>query len=310
MDQILTDNIWRQVAPFARRCTRRVAALAYVSASTLIRFRKDDILVCDASDAAIKSGETSASALSKWYRGGVQIYSRPGLHAKLLVMGNRALIGSANLSESSAYQLREASLLTSRTSVVSQAKAFVYLAKSEAIEVDETFLARARRLKVVRLEHHGFSKRQKHRPLGSRFWAVRVTEVDPAKYKSEELLVDEATERVREITGDESIEPTWIRFTGSSQFRAEAQAGDTVVELSSTREGKQITVQAPSAILLRQDKQHWTRFYCDPSTELPKLPWTTFRQNLTRLGVKGITRYSVRELNRKDAALIQTIWEE
>lgn len=309
MDQILTDNIWKQVAPHARSSKRRLAALAYVSTDKHLRLRKGDILVCDASDAAVKSGETSAAILSKWHKAGVRLYSRPCLHAKVIVMGNKTLVGSANLSESSATQLREASLLTSRAIVVSQSKAFVLLTKSEATEVDDVFLARALKLKVTRRKPRGSQKRKKQKRLGSRFWIVRVYEIDSDRYENEEGYVDQATERLREITGDETIEPSWIRWTGNSRFRKEARAGDTVVELWSTRRGKRIAVQPPSAILLRQDKQHWTRFYCDPSVDLPELSWTDFEKRLKQLGITSITRNSVRELSKKDASLIQTIWE-
>lgn len=310
MDEILTDNVWKQVAPYARSCGRRVAALAYVSTDTHIRFKKGDTLVCDASDAAVKSGETSAPVLSKWFKAGVRIYSRPGLHAKVLVMGTKALVGSANLSQSSATQLREASLLTSRPVVVSQAKAFVHLAKSEATEVDEDFLAHACALKVTKRKARGQPRRKKWKKLGSRFWIVRVYEIESDRYVKEEEYVDQAAVKLREITGDETIEPAWIRWTGNSRFRRDAQAGDTVIELWSTRKGKQITVQPPSAILLRQDRQNWTRFYCDPTGDLPDLSWTEFQRHLRQIGITSITKNSVRELNKKDAALIRTIWDE
>ena len=88
MERILTDNVWKQIASLARACKRRSAALAYVSTDNYVSFKKGDILVCDASDAAIKSGETSAAILARYYKKGVQLYSRTSLHAKVLVMGS------------------------------------------------------------------------------------------------------------------------------------------------------------------------------------------------------------------------------
>jgi hypothetical protein len=310
MDQILTDNVWKQVAPYARSCRRRLAALAYVSIDTHIRFKRGDMLVCDASDASIKAGETSAAVLSKWHKAGVRIYSRPGLHAKVLVMGTKALVGSANLSQASASRLREASLLTSRAVLVSQAKAFVHFAKSEATEVDDDFLTHARSLKVTRKKSQGPPKRRKQKKLGSRLWIVRVHEIESDRYANEEEYVDRAAEKLRRITGDDTIEPVWIRWTGHSRFRREARAGDTVVELWSAHKGKRIAVQPPSAILLRQDTQKWTRFYCDPTVDRCEVSWTEFQRHLRRLGVGRITRNSVRQLSKRDAALIQTIWDE
>lgn len=270
MDEILTGNVWKQVAPYARSCQRRVAAIAYVSTDTHIRFKKGDILVCDASDTAIKSGETSASVLSKWYKAGVQIYTRPGLHSKVLVMGTKALVGSANLSQSSANQLREASLLTSRPVVVSQAKAFVHLAKSEATKVDDQFLGHIRAIKVTKRRVHGQPRRKNQKKFGSRLWIVRVYEIESDHYAKEEKYVAQAADKLRELTGNETIEPAWIRMTGNSRFRRYAQEGDTVIELWSTRKGKQITVTPPPLSFLDRTSITGHGFFVIPRLIYPK----------------------------------------
>jgi len=310
MDRILTDNVWKQVASFARSCKRRSAALAYVSTGNYVCFRKGDILVCDASDAAIKSGETSATVLAKYHRRGVELYSRAGLHAKVLVMGSRVLIGSSNLSQSSAQQLREATLLTSRLTVISQAKAFVHLAKNEAEGIDSAFIERILKIRVKRRRPISAPGRRKPKILGSRFWIVRVYPIESDRYQNEEKYIERATEKLREITGNKNIEPDWIRWTGKARFRKDAKAGDTIVQLWSNRNGKQVTVYPPTAILFRQDKDKWTRFYCDPESELPEMAWTVFQKKLRKLGITHVTRNTVRELNKQDASIIETIWEK
>ena len=54
MDTILTGNIWKQVAQKARKASRRLAAVAYVSSGRYLKFKLGDILICDASERAIK----------------------------------------------------------------------------------------------------------------------------------------------------------------------------------------------------------------------------------------------------------------
>jgi hypothetical protein len=56
---------------------------------------------------------------------GVTIYSVPNLHAKVFVVGKKAYIGSANVSNNSASQLIEAVIRTNDPSVVSAAREFV-----------------------------------------------------------------------------------------------------------------------------------------------------------------------------------------
>lgn len=309
MDQLLTDNVWKTVGPIARSCDKRIAALAYVSSSDHLNFKVGDTSVCDASNSAVSCGETSATVLAGFFKKGVHLYSRPGLHAKVVVMGSKALIGSTNLSDSSANHLREAALLTARPTVVSQAKAFVHLVKHEATKIGPRFLARILKIKVVRRQGVRAPRRVRHKQLGSRWWVVRVRELESDRYQDEEKYVAHATPEVRQIAGDDSLEPEWLRFTGTSRFRNEARPGDTVVQLWAGKDGKRITVWPPVALLLRQDRQHWTRFYYDPSEELREMPWSDFEKHLRRLGIRSIGTHSVRELTKRDAALVETIWD-
>lgn len=88
MDQVLTDNIWKQIAAKIRNEKRRLAAIAYVSNPNHLRLKKDDVLVCDASDQVIRTGETSATALRKFHKAGVRLYNCPNLHAKVVIFNN------------------------------------------------------------------------------------------------------------------------------------------------------------------------------------------------------------------------------
>ena len=225
-------------------------------------------------------------------------------------MGNKALIGSANLSESSALHLREAALVTNRSEVVSQAKAFVYLVMKEATEVDAGFIIRVEHIKVYKRKPLSVPARKRQKTLGTKCWVVRVTELDPNRYEDETVYIEGAEEQLRDQYDEDLFCLSWIRVTGNCRFRKEVRPGDTVIVLSATCSEKRISVMPPSAVLLRQDKQHWTRFYNALSLEQPEISWTAFQRKLKKLGITYITKNSCRELSIKDASLIQTIWDE
>ena len=267
MQQLVTDNIWAHVKRHARKARRRLAAIAYVSASKYVRFQKGDVLVCDASDGAIRSGETSAFLLNRLQRCGVKLYNRPQLHSKVIALDSVALIGSSNLSDSSAKHLREAGILTSNPDVVSQAKAFIHLVMNEATEMDKTFLAHILGLPVKKRLGKRFVRRKRMRQFGSRLWITRVHEMEPEEYKKEEGQIAEAVEELRKEREDNEFDPNWIRFAGTSRLRREGRPGDRIIELSSTKRGRRITVTAPVTVLLRQDKRKWTRLYFDEDTK-------------------------------------------
>jgi len=148
MDKLLTDNVWAQIAKELKLAKRRLAAVAYVTSDRHLKLIRNDILVCDASDTAIKTGQTSATILQSLARKGVEVWSRSDLHAKAAVFGRFALIGSSNLSASSENNLTELSLLTDSGQIVAQIRAFIYGLRETSEKVDDDFLARILNLNV------------------------------------------------------------------------------------------------------------------------------------------------------------------
>ena len=92
--------------------------------------RKGDILVCDASPAAIKRRLTSTKALRQYDRIGVAIFSLAGLHAKVIAARSFAWVGSTNASENSRDNLIEVSVRVEGT----KARAVLDWAFSQALE--------------------------------------------------------------------------------------------------------------------------------------------------------------------------------
>jgi phosphatidylserine/phosphatidylglycerophosphate/cardiolipin synthase-like enzyme len=245
MNRLLTDNVWQQFRQANRGYKgHKVAALAYVSTASLLGFRQGDLLICDASDRAIKSGETSASVLSQFHRAGAEIYSCPDLHAKVVVFGRSVLIGSCNLSQSSAENLRELAVVVSDSSTRSQAIAFIHKLAETASPVDSSFLKRIARIPVTRRRR---AHRKRHSiQLGNRTWVIRTHKLDPDRYKAEFPLVKEAEQEVRGKLRKPRADIGWVRWAGKSKFRSLAREGDTIIEMNSLRRGKQITVSAPA----------------------------------------------------------------
>lgn len=57
-------KLWASIEHLAINARRKIAAVAYVSDDSLIRFRRGDTLIVDAYDEQIASGATSASVLA------------------------------------------------------------------------------------------------------------------------------------------------------------------------------------------------------------------------------------------------------
>jgi hypothetical protein len=127
-NDLLTTGVWKSLSSAAKRARNPVyVAVAYFGngASKLPPLPANSRLVVDASEHAVKSGQTCPADLKKLQKCGVVIYSAPHLHAKVYVFDGFAFIGSANVSNHSAGTLIEAMLHTTDRKIINSARSFV-----------------------------------------------------------------------------------------------------------------------------------------------------------------------------------------
>lgn len=309
MDTILTGDIWKQVRLHAKAAKRRLVAVAYVSTDAHIGFRRNDVLICDASERAIRTGETSARLLQSLYRKGVELRSTPDLHAKAAVLGRHALVGSCNLSAASAEDLTELALVSDRKQVVAQATAFIHALRETSEEIDNDFLRRILKIKV-RLARGRVPKRKGQATrLGNKVWLISVREVAEDSFPKEQTFVEKGEKKATTLVADRDSTIYWIRWTGKGRFRTVAQPGDMVIQIWKFLSGKRTTVFTPCPIVYRQDVAHWTRFYVSVPEDCQSLSWEQFKKETGKLGLSRVSKNSIRELNPREVLLVEGIWK-
>ena len=138
-------NPWPHITRAIRTRGPRYAAVPYLGhlAPELLPLRRGDILVVNASTAAIRAHATSPVVLSHYLSKGVRILSSSALHAKVIVTNQRAVIGSANASENSIFT-HEAVIISDDRQVVADSHAFINNI-DETTAVDQIFIDNAER---------------------------------------------------------------------------------------------------------------------------------------------------------------------
>lgn len=125
----LVETSWaalRRAANATRRPSSVAVAYFADGADGLLRLAPGSRLVVNASVSAVKAGQTHPASLLRLVRHRqVRVYSVENLHAKVYVLGDRAFVGSANASQSSAHRLLEAMVSTSDPTNVRRARQFV-----------------------------------------------------------------------------------------------------------------------------------------------------------------------------------------
>ena len=142
----VSSELWRRItAAVRRRQSRCHVAIAYFGkgAGKLLPLTRGSTLVVDASDAAVKVGLTDPRELLKLIRRHVAVYSVSNLHAKVVVAGDEAFVGSMNASRRSARELIEAAIHTDHRSVVREARRFVESLASQKLGDEEVRQLRA-----------------------------------------------------------------------------------------------------------------------------------------------------------------------
>jgi hypothetical protein len=312
MNELLVTGLWRRLRQLATSAKKKHAAIAYVTDDTKIAFGEGDVLIADASDEAIQSGQTSAVVLKAAWKRGARIFSIRRLHAKVYVFDKYAVIGSANLSKESEKRT-EAALLTDQPTVVSAARLLIDRLRQTGDVVDKEFIERICKLPVEKRARPVHGQRIKlkgdRRP---RTWLVGLM---PVREKAEEKdVVERGMKEAEKHVSHEDSSVSFIRFRGNSRFRREAQAGDVLVCIwTPSGKGEPEAVYHHSPILLRKDdvENNLTWFYVEefPDAHNTTLTWKQFQKLFVRIGAPGrLSQWASRELPQHFSDAMHDLW--
>jgi hypothetical protein len=316
MNELLSDNLWTTIKGLAEKCRAKRAAVAYVTTDRFVKFGQGDILVTDASDHAIATGQTSAQILARAHKRGAELYSLSDLHSKVILLDGTAVIGSANLSESSANALVEAAWVTNSPAAVGMVTSMVAQLAVEADVIDDAFLDRIQRIKVIA---PGWRKGKAVRAKNNvkipqhQTWIIAV---ELARASAKEQKAIEAGEAIAErAISRDSSDVSWIRFRARAPFRSDAKPGDTVIQIWS-RPGAKMpeSVWRHAPILNRQEEEKCTFFTvrqfadCDDTS----ISWSKFKTLMERLGmsINKIGPAFSRRISEAKANVLFSMWEE
>jgi PLD-like domain len=308
MHRLLSDDLWPSIAGLSRNHQRLLAAISYVTTADYLDFREGDVLVCDASDPAIKAGMTSAKTLRRFFEQGADIYSAAGLHAKTLVSDDIAVIGSANLSENAGTKTMEAALLTDDLRISALARGFIEQARRRSHRVDEAFLDRIGKIPVTRVSGQPVRKAKPIASSESRVWLVstrpRSDKTPPEELAAEKTGMSQAKKKLRR--GGYEIDD--LRWSGRSRFRSEAQPGHLVIQVYREKRGSRTftEVYRPVRIIHRHEAAKCTFFYIEVSADDDSFfRWSELKSELLRLGCKNVSPNSERELTGQSQRVLE-----
>lgn len=319
MLKVLSKGLWPAIAAKSLKASTRRAAIAYVSERPPISFDQGDVLIVDASDAAIRSGRTSARTLQSFHEAGAELWSHAQLHAKLLLLDDWTIIGSANASENSKTRYTEAALITDRPDIASQAEQFVsgLARRGASIRITPAFLIRISKLPVKRdfVVRAGKAKRSLPTIRSPKTWVISLRE--DARYPGDADQVDAIALGEQQKVRSGGGEVNWFFHSGRRGFPEKGKPGDIVIwcnrpsaVVPSTRQVR-VYPHARLIRVYREDGLNVRTYHClfPPNAEGRKLNWSAFLKVAKAAGIKRTLSYrSSIQLSEQQSTALFELW--
>lgn len=290
----ISQDIWPQLKKAIRNCRQPCnVAVAYFGkgASKLLPLTEGSRLVVDASEAAVKGGQTYPPDLLTLVRKGVAVYSVSNLHAKVYVLGRSAFIGSANASRHSEAQLVEALIRTTEPETVRAARKFVE--KHCLHQLTPTLLKKLEKLyRPPRVPGGKPNKRNQvktaDRPSLPR---LLVAQLDHVYWSDHEQALHDAGLGIAEQRRKRghSFELDSFRWTGRCPY----QPGDVIIQVTNMG-NRSVLVTPPGNVLYVRTTQYVNRQVSFVYLERP----TRRRRSLKSLG-RQLGHGSIKRLQKQ-----------
>lgn len=317
MLKVMSDGLWPAITSKAKSAALRKAAIAYFTDYELFPVRDGDLIVVDASDAAIAGGRTCAKALARCVEVGVSVFSLAELHAKVLVMDDVAVIGSANASRNSERHYFEAALWSDRPDVVGQVDALITQLSRMAKSVTPDFIERILGIVVERNSPRGHGKRRVVGTDKQRHWLVGLHQ--QSTYPGDFEEVEEQCRRLQDRIDLTAGVVDWFWWPGNARFATTAKVGDVVVQCIRPRrvmkQTRGVRVYRHARIVEVEHRQDANAkvFYVveSPGSDKTALTWKAFAKRAGQAGVvRRISIASTVEMTEKQSSALFELWPE
>jgi hypothetical protein len=315
MLRLVGNSLWDEISSLAAQEVTKLAAVAYVSDDSIIKFHKGDTLVVDASDKTIALGQTNAKLLKEALKRQVRLVSIPGLHAKILIFGTTAVVGSSNISKSSRQDLFEAAVITDRPEVVSKAVQIIEELAKQGEIIDEEFVSRILKIKVKRrsgVKYHAKGIVSDEQPKA---WIIVGAE--DVEYPGNKKIIDKINQSVAKENSEANVEISWAWWQGKSTFMRDAKAGDILVLLQTPKQSdkslKHVRAYKPAFIkrVFQEKDQKAITFHCawPADSDASSLNWNEFKSLARRVELKReVGLYTCRRLSEKESSALSELW--
>jgi hypothetical protein len=253
----------------------------------LLYLRRDDVLVVALTLSNCRNGSVCPAEIKRLQARGVRVFIKANLHAKVLRCGGKAVVGSANLSQTSYAHLDEAAMLTTDRGVISSVREWFDQRMSEPVTPAWLELC----TNAYRPPRGGIGRKMPGKTghtSGHRVWLLDLSMMN---YPEHEAAVFErgAAEARKELSAPRKCNVVPVRFVGNSSIVARIRAGDTVIQV--VQKSRTRTVEEVARFIRKRRTKSKrgaavTYFYLECRRSPKTVKWVNFKRQCRSVGIK------------------------
>jgi hypothetical protein len=266
----------------------------------------NDIRIPDRHAARVQLPEFAEEMLPLFYRiqkKGVHVFLAPDLHAKVLLCGNKVVVGSANLSQSSFKYRDEAALVTTDRAVVRSVRDWFEQRVSEPITPEWLSIC-AKAYRPPKPNGFGNGGRRARRTvrqrMGRAVWIVGLSPME--QFPESELPIQERGEAEAEkrVKDKKKYEVSSSRMVGCKGLVENARRGDSWIPV--WKDGASHYAEEHGRVLGRKKFINKagtlvTYFFVESARRPKKVGWGRFKQECRSTGLKLGHNVGYREIS-------------
>lgn len=285
------EDIWRELREISRhRKCQLYVAVPYLgnAGGRLLYLKRGDVLVVALTEANSRNGSVCPAEIERLQAKGVRVFLAPYLHAKVMLCGRKAVVGSANLSQTSFTHLDEAAMLTTDVTVIKQIRAWFQQRTLEPVSPEWLRVcANAYRPPKGGIRRKGVNIRN-IRHIGAGVWLLNLR---LTHHPEDEAAVAERGEAraKQELSDPAKFTVIRVRWVGSASFLTRVRQGDTIVQIMRTPDLHYVEELA-RLIGIRKTKSlrgaAVTYLYLECRRRPRRLRWVDFKRRCLSIGLK------------------------
>lgn len=235
------------------------------------------------------------------------MFLAPDLHAKVVLCGNKVVVGSANLSQSSLNHRDEAAIITTDPKVVRSVRDWFEPRMVDPVTPEWlNTCAKAYRPPKMPDAPNGSrtGRRAVRQRMGRGVWLVGLIPMDyPANESNKHDRWQTAAEK--RVKDKSKFEVSSARFVGRSRLVENVRKGDSWIEVMTDERGhyaKETARVTDRRGFTNSAGKHVTYFYIESSRRPKKVGWGEFKAGCRRAGLKLGKDVGCREISNPQQA--------